>query len=144
VIRRIRRILRRLTLGSRMTRVLVESPYAPPPCPEDEDKEAWDHRHLLLHLCYLRAAMADCFARGEAPFASHGLYTQPGVLRDGVPRERALGIEGGLAWGRAADRTIVYTDLGISRGMKYGIDRAKSESRPIEYRTLPDWSGTKE
>jgi hypothetical protein len=30
----------------------------------------------------------DCLEPGEAPFASHLLYTQPGVLCDGVANER--------------------------------------------------------
>jgi hypothetical protein len=47
--------------------------------------------------------------RGEAPIASHLLYTQPGVLNDGVPAERAHGIEAGLAWLRAADAIGVLT-----------------------------------
>lgn len=42
-----------------MKLVVVESPYA---------------GDVERNLRYLRAAMADCLARGEAPFASHGLY----------------------------------------------------------------------
>ena len=75
--------------------------------------------------------------RGEAPFASHLLYTQPGVLRDEVDEERSLGIEAGLVWGAGADATVVYEDLGISGGMRMGIDRAKAEGRPVEMRRLP-------
>ena len=85
---------------------------------------------------YARKCMRDCFMRGEFPFASHLLYTQEGILDDGAPEERALGIEAGLAWVKVAEATIVYTDLGISEGMKKGIERAKKESRPVEYRTL--------
>jgi hypothetical protein len=36
----------------------------------------------------------------------------------------------------AADATVVYTDRGISRGMQLGIDRARTENRPIEFRSL--------
>ena len=50
--------------------------------------------------------------------------------------ERALGIEAGLAWGRAANATVVYIDLGISPGMKQGVERALLEGRPVEYRSL--------
>jgi hypothetical protein len=53
--------------------VVVESPYA---------------GNIERNLRYLRACMADCLRRGEAPFASHGLYTQPGVLRDELPKDR--------------------------------------------------------
>ncbi len=37
-----------------------------------------------------------------------------------------------------ADATIVYMNLGISKGMQYGIDHAKTHGKPIEYRALPD------
>lgn len=104
-----------------MRRVIIESPYA---------------GNVERNLRYLRACMHDCFARGEAPFASHGLYTQPGVLDDRVAQERADGICAGFVWREIADATIVYTDLGISRGMQYGIEHAEKHSKPIEYRTL--------
>lgn len=84
-----------------MTRlVIVESPYA---------------GDIEENLRYLRAAMRDCLLRGEAPFASHGLYTQPGVLRDEIPEEREHGITAGFAWRRVSCATVVYTDLGISK-----------------------------
>ena len=103
--------------------VIVESPYA---------------GNIERNELYARRCLADCFRRGEAPFASHLLYTQPGILDDGDPVERRLGITAGLAWGRVADATVVYTDHGISPGMKQGIERAKCEGRPIEYRNLKD------
>lgn len=66
--------------------------------------------------------MADCLLRGEAPIASHLLYTQPGVLDDDVPNERALGIAAGLAWAKVADARVFYMDLGMSRGMQASVD----------------------
>lgn len=107
-----------------MILVLVESPYA------------GDVEH---NLAYLRAAMRDCLLRGEAPFASHALYTQPGVLDDAIPAERALGIEAGLLWGKLAARTVAYADLGVSRGMQLGIERARAEGRAVEFRSLEGW-----
>lgn len=107
-----------------MRLVIVESPYA-----GDVD----------TNVTYARAALADSLQRGEAPIASHLLYTQPGVLRDDVPGERTLGITAGLAWGRVADATVVYTDLGFSSGMVQGVTRATEEGRPVEFRSLPDW-----
>lgn len=92
------------------------------------------------NLAYLRAAMADCIARGEAPYASHALYTQPGVLRDEVPGERAKGIEAGFAWGDRADARVVYIDRGMSSGMRAGIERAEAIGQLVEYRTLPGWA----
>lgn len=88
------------------------------------------------NLAYVRECMADCLRRGEAPFASHALYTQPGVLDDAKPDERSLGIEAGLCWGTMAEATVVYTDRGISRGMELGIARAIAEGRAVEYRSI--------
>lgn len=81
--------------------------------------------------------MRDCFLRGESPYASHLLFTQEHVLSDNIPEERRLGIDAGLAWGEKADLTAVYTDLGVSEGMKYGIARAEHCGRPVENRKLP-------
>jgi hypothetical protein len=58
------------------------------------------------------------------------------VLDDNTVDDRSLGIAAGLAWGKVAELTVVYTDLGISPGMKQGIDRAKEEGRPIEHRSI--------
>ena len=92
------------------------------------------------NLRYVRAAMKDCLLRGESPYASHALYTQPGVVDDDVEFERDLGITAGFEWRNVADATVVYTDLGISKGMEYGITHAKKSHRPIEYRTIEGWS----
>ncbi len=107
-----------------MIRVVIESPYA---------------GDVETHLRYLRACMADCFRRGESPYASHGLYTQPGVLDDNIPAERSLGIDAGFAWRDVAEKTVVYMDLGTSRGMEFGIADALKKGRPIEYRRLGTW-----
>lgn len=104
-----------------MKLVIVESPYA-------GDVEA--------NIKYARACIRDCLLHGEAPIASHLLYTQPGVLDDNVPSERQHGIDAGLAWGEVADATVVYTDRGISKGMTYGIANAKAAGRLIVYRSL--------
>lgn len=107
-----------------MDLVLVESPYA-----GDVDR----------NLAYLREALADCFARGEAPFASHGLYTQPGILDDAIPEERAKGIEAGLLWGAHAKSLVFYVNFGFSRGMIQGLERARSEGRRCIFRIgIPD------
>jgi hypothetical protein len=86
---------------------------------------------------YARLALLDSLRRGESPLASHLLYPQ--VLDDAEPDERRIGIEAGLAWGIHADATVVYTDKGISGGMKYGINRAIAEGRVIEYRSLESY-----
>ena len=108
-----------------MRRVILESPYA-------GDVEA--------NVAYARRALRDSLLRGEAPIASHLLYTQDGVLDDTIPDERARGIEAGLCWGTEAAATVVYVDRGISRGMEFGIARAEREGRPVEYRHLDEVS----
>jgi len=103
-----------------------------------------DHgTHIGIHqdleetnIDYARRCVRDSLTRNEAPIASHLLYTQPTILDDNIPEERQLGIDAGLAWRTVADKSIVYTDLGISKGMEYGIAAAKAAGIPIEYRSL--------
>ena len=104
-----------------MRRVIVESPYA---------------GDVEQNTEYARKCMHDCLMRGEAPFASHLLYTQPHVLDDLIPEQRNLGIEAGLAWGVVAEASVVYIDRGITSGMQKGIERANACGRLIEYRRL--------
>ena len=85
---------------------------------------------------YGRKCVLDSLMRGEAPIASHLLYTQPGLLDDTDPTERRVGIEAGLAWVRVADASVVYMDYGISAGMSHGIDVAHLAGIPVEYRTI--------
>lgn len=108
-----------------LTPVLIESPLA------SSDIEGW-----VRNKKFARACLRECLAKGEAPYASHLLYAQEGLLNDDIPEERALGIHAGLVWGAFALKTVVYTDLGISSGMERGIKRAKEQNREIEYRTL--------
>lgn len=104
-----------------MTPVILETPYA---------------GDVERNVRFARACMRDCLLRGEAPFASHLLYTQAGVLNDDVPSERQHGIEAGFAWRERSSYTVVYTNLGISRGMEYGIAHAKETGAHIAYRIL--------
>jgi len=81
---------------------IIESPYA---------------GDVERNLRYLRACMRDSIMRGEAPFASHALYTQPGVLDDNDPEERALGISLAGPFLARAKIHAFYVDLGMSDGM---------------------------
>ena len=74
--------------------------------------------------------------RGEAPFASHLLYTQ--VLDDRIPELRGMGMSRAFQWYRHADLMAVYTDKGISKGMEMGIEVAKNLGINIEYRNLTE------
>ena len=80
--------------------------------------------------------MCDSLARGEAPFASHLLYTQDGILDDAIPEYREAGMRCGFAWAGRADLTAVYADRGISEGMAAGIADARRVGRPIETRFI--------
>ena len=89
-----------------MEKVIVESPYA---------------GNVAENLKYARLCMVDCLKRGEAPLASHLLYTQ--VLDDTVVEERDLGIRAGLAWSGPDVKHVFYVDNGISAGMKLAAKR---------------------
>ena len=102
-------------------RVILESPYA---------------GDVAANVTYARACVRDSVLRGEAPIASHLLFTQDGILDDDKPEERKIGIEAGLAWLGSTDAMVVYTDRGISNGMKAAIAEAERLHVPIEYRRL--------
>src|SRR5271168_1197122 len=109
-----------------MRRVYLESPYA---------------GDVPENVAYARECVADCLRRGESAYASHLFFTQPGILDDAIPEQRALGIQAGLAWAEAADATVVYMDHGVSPGMQLGIDAAEKTGRRVERRWLkrPDF-----
>jgi hypothetical protein len=105
-----------------MKRVFIESPYA---------------GDVERNLRYMRACLTDSFARGEAPFASHGLY--PLVLDDNYPTERRRGLDAAKAWRQVADVVAVYTDLGISPGMREGIELAEQSGIQVDLRRVEGW-----
>ena len=104
-----------------MKLVIIESPYA-------GDIEA--------NVAYARRAMRDSLDRGEAPYASHLLYTQPGVLRDAVQEERNRGMACGYNWMAKADLVAFYIDRGWSPGMKKAEEYAVHLDIPVQVREL--------
>jgi hypothetical protein len=62
----------------------------------------------------------------------------PEVLDDDDAYERALGVRCGIAWGMHADMVAVFSDLGVSEGMKDAIEHYKTIGKRIEWRKLPD------
>lgn len=88
---------------SKKPMVVIESPFRGRTKKESE-----------LFKSYAQACMEDSIKRQEVPFASHLLYTQ--VLNDGDEHERNIGISLNLEMLRRADKSVVYTDLGISAG----------------------------
>lgn len=113
-----------------MRLVILESPFA---------GNGWWLKRLYeqwRNVRYARACVRDSLGRGEAPIASHLLYTQPGILDDTDAVERAWGIDAGLAWRAVAEASVVYIDRGVSKGMEYGIAAAKSAGRVVELRSI--------
>jgi len=107
--------------------VIMESPYA-------GDERPVNPKTVEKNIAYARECMLDCLQRGEAPMVSHLLYTQ--VLADDDQEDRDLGIAAGLAWRKVAEKSVVYIDNGMSNGMWHGIDLAREQGIPVEFRTL--------
>ncbi len=112
-------------------RVYLESPYNGTP------------EEIRANVEYAQRAVRDCLERGEAPFASHLLYTQcpgAGFVSDdddtcvSIGREAAM--DAAFAWRAACEKTVVYIDRGISAGMQNGIDHANEIGCSVEYRSL--------
>ncbi len=101
--------------------VIIESPYA---------------GDVECNIEYARRCMLDSLTRGEAPIASHLLYTQPGVLDDNNPSDRRNGIDAGHAWYSVAEVAAVYTDLGMTRGMADGVCAARKAGAHVVYRKI--------
>lgn len=101
--------------------VIIESPYA---------------GDIPRNIAFARACIMDSLERGEAPYASHLLYTQPGILDDNDKAERQSGIEAGWEFMRVATKVAVYTNLGMSAGMQAGVRRAEALGVPVEERKL--------
>lgn len=111
---------------------VIESPFSAP-----------DIDGIVRNVQYAMLAVRDSLGRDEAPYASHLFYTQ--MLDDNNADERKLGIDAGLTICHHAEQTAVYVDYGISRGMQYGIETAKSAGRVIVERKLfPEASSTDE
>ena len=99
-----------------MRLVILESPFA---------------GEVQRNIIYARRAVRHSLGMGEAPIASHLLYTQPGILDDLIPEERQWGIDAGLAWKEVAHASVFYLDYGWSSGMKYGRAAAEKAGREI-------------
>lgn len=114
-----------------MKLVIIESPFF--------NKNPKQQEYNIL---YARECMKECLYNNEAPYLSHLLYTQ--VLDDNILQERNFGIEAGFEFRKVIHNTIVYTDLGISSGMAWGIENAIKQGNTVEYRTLKNFEEFKE
>lgn len=104
--------------------VIIEAPYA---------------GDRVRNTAYLLAAMRDAVLhRGETPYASHLTLTL--CLDDTVPEEREVGITAGFDMRWLAKRTVVYDDIGLSGGMKRGIEHATALGQEVAFRQVPGWT----
>lgn len=113
-----------------MLPVIIESPYG-----GDIEK----------NVNYAWRCVQDSCQRGEAPFASHLLYT---FAVDRYAQEsngqsdpnhwisREEGIKRCETWRCVATKTIFYTDLGWSTGMLQAKKHAEEINQPIEERQI--------
>lgn len=138
-----------------VTFTIVESPYAPF-SKNDPERAAVE---LARNVAYVNACLADSFAKGETPFASHAIYTLPGVLNDKVPTERKKGMQAGfdiatalsiIAWGSDTCNPLLteklpfeacfirafYVDRGWTSGMADGMLEAGMAGQAVVKREL--------
>lgn len=109
-----------------MKPTIIESPFA-------GDVEA--------NVKYARLCMRDSLMRGESPYASHLLYTQPNVLDDNIPSERELGINAGFEWKHMKGvHTVFYIDKGWSSGMQQAFCYCVKHRLPWSVRILKGYS----
>lgn len=104
-----------------MIKVILESPYA---------------GFVTRNIEYARKCVRHSLSLGEAPIASHLLYTQKGILDDNIKSDRIWGINAGLAWKTVADKHVFYIDYGMSSGMKYALEYAKEHNIKVEFRKI--------
>lgn len=108
-----------------MRKVLIESPL-----------KGTNYINEEMNKEYIDLCIYDCLMKGEAPVASHKTYLP--ALDDRIPEQRELGINAGLALLEVVDASVVYQDLGISDGMKKGINKAIELNVTVEFRKLPE------
>lgn len=113
-----------------MKLTILESPYA-----------AATQEILDIHIWYARSAMKQLLLEGYAPFASHLLYTQPGILDDNIQQERNQGILAGMLWSQHCSQVHMFIDLGISPGMASARRQHNDLGRVVINRRLTHYRG---
>jgi hypothetical protein len=116
--------------------VCIESPFRP----SDDDVRRYEGRYsraelLRQNIVYARLALLNSLLRGEAPLASHLLYTQ---VWSEKPELRANGIKAGVEMHQRVDQVALYVDLGVSGGMKAARDNAQLISVELSTRAILD------
>lgn len=128
---------RRSTVTHPRPLVVIESPLRGevPAWVHKRVRPFWERVGREQNRRYALQCMKDALSRGEAPYASHLLFDQRGLLDDANPAERTIGMHAGFAWAAAAELRAVYIDRGISSGMLQGIAH-RPYGQAVEFRSL--------
>jgi len=112
--------------GDGFMRVIIESPFA-----GDVEK----------NVKYAQKAMLHSIRLGESPLAFHLLYTQ--VLDDTKPTQRNKGIRRSFKWHLQADIIAIYSDLGVTPGMRLAIEFALKHKIKMQKRYILGFSSNR-
>jgi len=82
--------------------------------------------------CYLGHCLEDCRSRREIWYASHAGLTG----EDDDELVRLIGIRDGWTIGETMEYCVVYSDLGVTPGMKMSIDHYSAKGMEIKWRRL--------
>lgn len=86
---------------------------------------------------YLRNCVRDSLARSEIPWASHAMLALTRALWEEDEDQRAEGIQVGKKFIKDyADKVVVYSDFGISKGMQEAIIWARMHGKKVEIRKI--------
>jgi hypothetical protein len=118
--------------------VCLESPFKP----SESDIQRYAGRYspselLRQNLIYARLLLLNSLKLGEAPFASHLLYTQVWSEREDL---RQAGIRSGIEFHNRVDLIVLGVDLGTSTGMKLATDNARLVNTELTTRSILDVS----
>lgn len=84
---------------------------------------------------YAKRCAQDSMRRNEAPLVSHVFYYDM-LGYSTVGLERDMGFNAQLSWIRKCDLVVVYSDYGMTQGMKAAVDYAKFKNKKIEFRVI--------
>jgi hypothetical protein len=122
--------------------VCIESPFKPSKADIAKYAGRYSEAELLRqNLIYARLALLNSLMRGEAPVASHLLYTQ---VWSEKPELRQNGIRAGVELHHRVDLVCLYIDLGVSEGMKSAEAHAELVSCERGRRSILDLSADKD
>lgn len=85
---------------------------------------------------YIRMCIRDCLVREEIPWASHVMFAWTEALYDDDPEQRAEGLAVAKQMSKRCDLIAVYSDLGVTSGMREVLTFAAFQGKKIEHRKI--------